>query len=83
MSTQKDKKVLASIVSIRAAVLAATGIKMELDELMMILLEEGLIKNTDVRFLRVPDLNKFGEGYVADPTPQKSIEERIKARYEH
>lgn len=69
MSKKTHKKVLASIVSIQAAVYAATGIKVKLDELMNLLLEEGLITRGMIRQLETPDLNRYGQSYT--PTEKK------------
>ena len=48
---------------------AATGVKVKLDELMCLLLEEGLITRGQIKQLEVPDLNRYGQSY----TPTEKI----------
>lgn len=69
MIKKMKKKVLASIVAIRAAVWNATGVKVPLDELMVLLIEEGLITRGQIKQLEVPDLNRYGQSYT--PTEKK------------
>lgn len=69
------KKVLSSIVYIQAAVFQATGIRVKADDLMMILLNEGLITRGMIRSLEVPDLNRYGQSY----TPTEKIYSEIAA----
>ena len=66
---KNNKKVLASIVAVQAAVLAKTGILVPRDELMVLLIEEGLITRAMIRQLEIPDLNRFGSSYT--PTEKK------------
>ena len=66
---KRDKKLLSSIIYIQAAVYANTGIKVKLDELMALLVEENLITRGQIRDLAVPDLNRFGQSYT--PTEKK------------
>lgn len=69
------KRVLSSIVYIQAAVFQATGIRVRADELMMVLLSEGLITRGMIRSLEVPDLNRYGQSY----TPTEKIYQDIAA----
>ncbi len=61
--TKTPKKVLSSIVYVQAAVFQATGIRVKADDLMLILLDEGLITRGMIRSLEVPDLNRYGQSY--------------------
>lgn len=61
--TNNKKPPLASIIYVQAAVFERTGIRVKLDDLMLLLLEENIITRGMIRFLEVPDLNKFGQSY--------------------
>ena len=56
---------LASIVFIKAAILSATGVSLDEEDIIRLLLEEDMITPSQVRYLLVPNLNELGDSYVS------------------
>ena len=66
---KKSRSLKASVVYIKAAIEEATGHKLTHDQVIILLLQEGLITLNQVGLIDVPDLNKYGSSY----TPTEKI----------